>query len=146
MFQISEVQESAAFNGRRSFLTLRGFVFNPAPRRPGYIGRLGEQQVGRTIGKIGQRANVVVRTEPVEYASAHDLRRSFCQRWSMRVLPQVLMQLARHKTIHTTMTFYAGRDAELAADATWDAFANTSANIGPKSPESTNEEKAATHF
>jgi hypothetical protein len=26
MFQISEVQESPAFNGRRSFLTLRGFL------------------------------------------------------------------------------------------------------------------------
>ena len=28
MFQISEVQESPAFNGRRSILTLRGAVLN----------------------------------------------------------------------------------------------------------------------
>ena len=84
-------------------------------------------------------------TGEVKYASAHDLRRSFCQRWSIQVLPQVLMQLARHKTIHTTMTYCAGRDAELAADATWEAFANTSANSSPKSAELPRTKKAATH-
>ena len=34
MFQISEVQESPAFNGRRSFLTLRGwFLDSPSYSR-----------------------------------------------------------------------------------------------------------------
>ena len=32
MFQISEVQESPAFNGRRSFLTLRGIRSDQAKR------------------------------------------------------------------------------------------------------------------
>ena len=88
-------------------------------------------RVGRIVSKIGRKAGVVVsrevgwvrepvlddkgkRTgetrlvekEVVKYAGAHDLRRSFCSRWAKKVMPAVLMQLARHRSITTTMRYY----------------------------------------
>ena len=117
-----------------------GFVFNPAVRLSRHTGRLGKQSVGRTISEIGRRANVVVKKDPVEFASAHDLRRSFCDRWANRVMPRVLQSLARHSSVVTTLTFYATHDAELTAEAVWDAMtqpaANTLANTAPVSPDS----------
>ena len=84
-------------------------MFNPQPIRTDLKGRrLGEQQVGRLITAIGRLANVKVneRTKgdelKVKYASAHDLRRSFGERWAARVMPQVLMELMRHESIETT--------------------------------------------
>jgi integrase len=98
--------------------------------------------VGRIVSKIGQRAGVVVsrevgwvrepilddkgkRTgatrlvekEVVKYASVHDLRRSFCSRWAKKVTTAVLMQLARHRSITTTMRYYVHfKSDEMAAD------------------------------
>ena len=99
-------------------------------------------RVGRIVSKIGQRAGVVVSREvgwvrePVlddkgkrtgttrlvekevtKYASAHDLRRSFCSRWAKRVTTAVLMQLARHRSTTTTMRYYVHfKSDEMAAD------------------------------
>lgn len=58
----------------------------------------------------------------VKYASAHDLRRSFGERWSTRVMPQVLMALMRHESIATTMRYYVGRNANTTADAVWEGY------------------------
>ena len=53
----------------------------------------------------------------MKYASAHDLRRSFGNRWAKRVMPAVLQQLMRHESIDTTMGYYVDLDAdELAED------------------------------
>ena len=87
---------------------------------------------------IGKAAGVKVRTkvkskvdpatgerrpvEVVKFASAHDLRRSFGERWSERVLPKVLMELMRHESIATTMRFYVGQNAQRTADAAWAAY------------------------
>jgi len=102
----------------------RGRVFRP-------LDKTGEEAtadfVGKMISKIGQAARVVVRTEnetdpktgeekeTVKYASAHDLRRSFGERWAMLVLPQVLMELMRHSSITTTQRYYVGRNAQRTA-------------------------------
>ena len=59
----------------------------------------------------------------VKYASAHDLRRSFGERWSTRIRPQVLMVLMRHECINTTIRYYVGRNAQTMADAVWAAYA-----------------------
>jgi integrase len=71
---------------------------------------------------IGKAARVVVatdvRTGRDKSASVHDLRRSFGDRWSRRVLPQVLQELMRHESIATTLRFYVGRSAE----RTWEAL------------------------
>lgn len=52
-------------------------------------------------------------------ASAHDLRRSFSERWSVRVMPQVLKDLMRHESIETTLRYYVGRNAQTITDAAW---------------------------
>jgi integrase len=51
----------------------------------------------------------------VKYASGHDLRRSFGERWVHRVMSQVLSELMRHEFTETTLKFYVGRNAERTA-------------------------------
>ncbi|MEZ6049172.1 MAG: site-specific integrase [Planctomycetaceae bacterium] len=96
-----------------------GFVFNPRSLRSDHSTRLTHDQVGRIISQIGKEAGIVVseRAGKVKYASAHDLRRSFGERWSTRVPAQVLMQMMRHESIDTTLKYYVGRNAEVLADA-----------------------------
>ena len=93
------------------------------------------------VSAIGKAAGVKVHTDPrtgrLKYASAHDLRRSFGERWSSRVMPQVLMELMRHESIETTLKFYVGRNAEKTAETLYEAVSgNTSGNTTPKSPPS----------
>ncbi len=77
-----------------------GRVFKP-------LGRAGDVLndftcVCHIISRIGKAAGVKVATDPrtgkVKYASAHDCRRAFAERWSTRLMPQVLMQLMRHSS------------------------------------------------
>jgi integrase len=80
-----------------------------------------DEQAGRMVSLIGELARVVVhadaRTGNVKYASAHDLRRSFGNRWAKRIMPAVLQKLMRHESIETTMGYYVDLDAdELAED------------------------------
>ena len=65
-----------------------------------------------------------------KFASAHDLRRAFGQRWSGRVLPNVLRELMRHEDTSRTMKFYVGQNAEATADAVWAAAGNIQGNSG----------------
>lgn len=80
----------------------------------------------------------------VKYASAHDLRRSFGERWANRVMPHILQQLMRHEDIGTTMRYYIGRNAETTADALWDAVTNTSANTSQKTSTAEKHENSQT--
>lgn len=96
----------------------RGSVFRPVmpsgnPATP--------LQAGRMLALMGELARVVVQTDPktgaVKYASCHDLRRAFGNRWARRVMPAVLQKLMRHESIETTMGYYVDLDAdELAED------------------------------
>jgi len=129
-----------------------GYVFNPQPIRPERCRRLGEQEAGRIIAKIGKAANVKVDADPrtgrVKYASAHDLRRSFGERWATRVMPPALMELMRHESIDTTLRYYVGRNAQATADVLWEAHeraraqGNILGNIG-HSGASANEKPLA---
>jgi integrase len=112
--------------------------------------------VSDVIASVGKQAGIKVKAKPeapaseaegrkkvrgrsksaVKYASAHDLRRSFCERWAARVMPQVLMQLARHESIETTMKFYVGRNAEATADVLYEAVAKAKASQAPRSAAS----------
>lgn len=127
----------------------------PAERRRGRVFRLATLRIhdarpsvewaSRIIARIGKAAKIKVNTNvkngKVKFASAHDLRRSFGERWARRVMPQVLKELMRHKSIDTTMKFYVGQNAEKTADALWLAYAqlreadsgNILGNSGPKS-------------
>jgi integrase len=107
-----------------------GPVFRPQ-RRNGLIKT--SSTASRTISDIGEKASVVVDrkyrkgkdgtlTEVVKYASAHDLRRSFGERWAPRVMPVILKELMRHESIETTMKYYVGQNAERTAAEVWRAF------------------------
>lgn len=114
-------------------LPRKGYVFNPERVIPPFHARLGLYRVGQVISKIGKKAGVKVsdKNGKIKYASAHDFRRSFGLRWSQRVLPATLMELMRHDSIETTMKYYVGRNAQIAAKAAWDAvtsIANAAAN------------------
>jgi len=102
-----------------------GLVFKPKPERDN-----GERptinHVTKIISSIGVKAGVVVHVEAKagkkKHASAHDFRRAFGDRWALRVMPPVLMQLMRHESIDTTMRFYVGRSVQATADVVWDAY------------------------
>lgn len=119
----------------------KGYVFNPARIIPPFEVRLGAERVGKVICKIGEKAGVKVmdRKGKIKFASAHDLRRSFGLRWAQRVLPAVLMELMRHESIETTMKYYVGRNAQIAARAAWEAVAGN-ANAITNIPENEDSE------
>lgn len=81
--------------------------------------RVSPDWVSRRISDIGKAADVVVNELTRKYASAHDLRRSFGDRWSRKLSPADLMNLMRHENIETTMKYYVGQDAERAAERLW---------------------------
>ena len=110
----------------------RGYVFNPKPQNKDK-GRLGSQAIGRFIAEIGKKAGIVVEWKAAKpeaedqepkavFASAHDLRRSFGERWSSRLMPKELMELMRHKSVDTTMRFYVGQNADKTASILWAAY------------------------
>lgn len=94
-----------------------GYVVAPAGPR-GVTRNL--QWVSARISKIGKLARVVVSKQPRKFASAHDFRRSFGERWSGRVMPDVLRHLMRHEDIKTTYKYYVGRDSRRLAASVWD--------------------------
>lgn len=107
-----------------------GPVFKPRAIKC-YQERMTAAAVSKKIADIGEDANIVVgdkgnidkktgKRKP-RFASAHDLRRSFGERWAMKVMPQALMQLMRHESMETTLKFYVGRNAEKIAEAVWNA-------------------------
>ena len=95
-----------------------GLVF-PLPKRRNDAATEGEPLqklwVSKTISRIGETAGIVVDARSGKYASAHDLRRTFGDRWAPKVVPQVLMQLMRHESIETTLRYYALLDARSVA-------------------------------
>ena len=108
------------------------------------------------MSEIGKMANVKVFSKPlvkdakengkVKFASAHDLRRSFGERWASRVMPVVLQELMRHDSIDTTMRYYVGRNAQSTAKILWQAHmevaGNTSSNRAAE-PSTANEKSLA---
>ena len=109
---------------RQTPLTARqGFVFNPMSIRRDYSARLVPKRVSGVVSDIGKAANVKVSESggKVKFASAHDLRRSFGERWASRVMPNVLQELMRHEAIQTTMRYYVGQNAKRTSAILWEA-------------------------
>ena len=107
-----------------------GFVFNPLPQNEGKQ-RLSQQTVGRTIGDIGEAAGVILdkKAGKAQYPSAHDLRRSFGDRWAARLMPARLQELMRHESIDTTLRFYVAQNADRTAQDLWERFGDN-ASVG----------------
>jgi len=139
--------------------TPEGARTGPVFKLDGRVGRLKPNEVSKIVASIGERAGVRVYVDPkdpdkVKYASAHDLRRAFGERWAARLMPPQLKELMRHESIETTLRFYVGTDAQRTADAAWaafertegafpDRFANTFANTAPKQPSGPKPRKGA---
>lgn len=104
----------------------------PKEERAGHVfnvmlsGRLcrNTNTISKKIVAIGELANVKVDERRVinrktreastktVWGSAHDLRRAFGLRWARRVMPMVLKELMRHKTVLTTEKYYVGIQAQ----------------------------------
>ena len=93
-----------------------GPVFN-LERADGKPGRPAVDRVSKIVSSIGEKAKV--RVDVKKTASAHDLRRAFGERWASRLMPAQLMELMRHETIETTLSYYVGRNAERTAAILW---------------------------
>ncbi len=87
-------------------------------RMDGRPGQANKDRVSKIISKIGAKAKVKV--DAKKTASAHDLRRAFGERWAARLMPAQLMELMRHESIDTTLSYYVGRNAERTAAMLWD--------------------------
>jgi integrase len=103
----------------------RGRVFAPIAKQPG-APTPQSHRIGEIISAIGKMAVVVVDSDPYtgapkKYATAHDLRRAFGQRWAHRVPAATLMELMRHESIETTKKFYIGENADATAAVLWQA-------------------------
>ena len=135
-----------------------GSVFNPLAIKC-YQERMTPAAISKKIADIGENANIIVgdngnidkKTEKRKprFASAHDLRRSFGERWAMKVMPQVLMQLMRHESMETTLKFYVGRNAEKVAEAIWNTEKPSSVYnsvISPQNDENTEFSKERNPF
>ncbi len=110
----------------------RGRVFRPIGVR-GKTGQLGMEYVSDAITRIGKQAGIAVSETTkrgadgkprrvVKWASAHDLRRGFGDRWKDRVLPIVLQSMMRHEDLNTTLKYYTSRNAQNTAETIWGAF------------------------
>ncbi len=108
----------------------------------------GRRVCGVIVSAIGKSAGVVVdeRTKGGKvvrkFASCHDLRRAFAQRWAGRLMPAQLMELMRHEEIGTTMRYYVGTDAKATAEVIWSAFGNILGN-SDKQPTAGNSKHSA---
>ncbi len=75
---------------------------------------------GRVVCRIGKAAGIIVDDRRNrKFASLHDLRRSFGQRWAERVPVHTLRELMRHESIDTTMAYYVGQGAQRTAELIW---------------------------
>ncbi|MEQ8847622.1 hypothetical protein [Botrimarina sp.] len=79
--------------------------------------------------------------EARKFATAHDLRRAFGQRWAHKVPAATLVELMRHESIETTKKFYVGENADATAAVLWavtgreplgNALGNTQETEAPK--------------
>ena len=115
------VDEFAEFLLRTPPEDRTGHVFNVCGPK-GVISRRVDT-VSDWLVAIGERAGVKVdqKTDKDEdgkpimkpvFASAHDLRRAFGQRWSQIVPPMILRDLMRHASVDTTEKFYVGINAK----------------------------------
>lgn len=105
--------------------------------------RLTTDRVTRIVSAIGKAAGIVVDNAKMKYASAHDLRRSFGERWALLLTPVVLKELMRHESIQTTMRYYVGEDAKRTSRVVRDAHKNS--QVRDTSRDTSQEKAEAAH-
>jgi integrase len=133
-------------NGKR-----KGWVFSPEAKSGGR--QNNPYDVGRIVSQIGAKARVIVDetwsedgTCRQKAASAHDLRRSFGNRWSLRVMPTILQKLMRHAHISTTMKYYVRLEVEETERVIYGQRRGKRPNKSPNSrPEKTDGKQRKPH-
>ena len=94
-------------------------------------------RVGKIIAGLGRAAGIITNVDSKHgkktFASAHDFRRSFGERWSKRVEAPFLQKMMRHSAIATTLRYYTSRDA-LDAAAHIDAAFNRTLGLSAEKP------------
>jgi integrase len=96
------------------------------------------KRASRYISSIGKAAKVVIDKASNQYATAHDLRRSFGSRWAKRVMPAVLKDLMRHSSVSTTMAYYVDQSADDVGDVLRLAIGTDSSTTKLKADETPN--------
>lgn len=71
-----------------------------------------ENRATKVISAIGAAAKIVTDHATGRTATAHDLRRSFAQRWAAHLSVIDLQRLMRHGSIETTRSYYLDADSE----------------------------------
>lgn len=94
----------------------RGFV---ADVRTTTGTRFKVSKLGVRISEIGEKAGVLVQSDPEKYATAHDIRRSFATRWAAKVRPITLQRMMRHSDLSTTLKHYVGLTAADVGSELW---------------------------
>jgi integrase len=103
-----------------------GLVFRPVIREGS--DPMSPAKVGVVVAAIGKAAKVVTDKAAGKFATAHDFRRSFGNRWAKRVSSAVLKRLMRHSSIQTTEKYYVNLDAAEVADELWAKFSSSEGN------------------
>ncbi len=84
---------------------------------------LSKRMASDYLSKIGSNANIKVSS--TKFATAHDFRRTFGQRWALRVHPFVLKAMMRHSDLNTTLTYYVDLEATDLGNQIWEAVRET---------------------
>jgi len=66
--------------------------------------RVSLRVAGQVITDLGELSGI--ETGENKFVSSHDLRRTFGNRWAMRIHPIVLKTMMRHANLNTTMKYY----------------------------------------
>ena len=106
---------------------------NAKLRNLSWHAQMAAKTVSKIVSGIGKKARVVVNKTEGKFASAHDLRRSFGNRWAGRVNPATLTLLMRHESIETTLKYYVDQDADEVADELWKSYPVASPQEATKS-------------
>lgn len=119
----------------------------PAAKRTGLVFsaighkgvRLTGSEAGRRVAEIGKAAGFETDPENGKFATCHDLRRSFGNRWAAQLMPADLKTLMRHESIETTMKYYVrSQTDELSARLQSKSWARTEVTeTGSEEPEVT---------
>lgn len=92
----------------------------PEPEREGLVVDLGEFDrtvASHVISNCGKVAGIM--TAANKFASAHDIRRSFGQRWAKIVRPMTLQKMMRHSSLQTTLDYYVDMGDEEVGSELW---------------------------
>ena len=107
----------------RRFTDRTGPVFRL--HTPHRNGRVSLRVAGHVVSELGELSGIESgesESGKIKFASSHDLRRTFGNRWAMRIHPIVLKTMMRHANLNTTMKYYVAVDCDSVAKQVVQAY------------------------